>query len=158
MEAKVAAQASRLVDSPTAIFRCARAHGRRYPNRLLEESGYLRWAGFARSAVEPARAAEPAQGLHRCRASSVTLLAGIGDFVRHLDQVIDADLAVGEAAEEVRARGGFPADHPRARPRVPGGVPRQPASRPRDTRGSLLDPTHGFVMKNWRGEAPAPVW
>src|SRR5207245_10781587 len=83
-------------------------------------------------------------------------LAGIGDFVRHLDQVIDAELPVGEAAEEaegtqavslltIHAAKGleFP---------VVFLVNLRPP-RPRDTERLFFDPDNlGFVMMNWRGE------
>ncbi|HYM96125.1 MAG TPA: PD-(D/E)XK nuclease family protein, partial [Candidatus Sulfotelmatobacter sp.] len=83
-------------------------------------------------------------------------LAGIGDFVRHLDQVIDAELPVGEAAEEsagaeavslltIHAAKGleFP---------VVFLVNLRPP-RPRDTERLFFDPDGlGFVIKNWRGE------
>ncbi|MDQ2943865.1 MAG: PD-(D/E)XK nuclease family protein, partial [Candidatus Dormibacteraeota bacterium] len=83
-------------------------------------------------------------------------LAGIGDFVRHLDQVIDAELPVGEAAEDAAmteavslltihsAKGlEFP---------VVFLVNLRPP-RPRDTERLFFDPDNlGFVMKMWRGE------
>src|SRR5207245_1293162 len=71
-------------------------------NRLLEESGYLRWAelraqrdGSPRALLNLRKVFQLAGRFERDIA-----LAGIGDFVRHLDQVIDAELPVGEAAEE----------------------------------------------------------
>src|SRR5213079_1204717 len=83
-------------------------------------------------------------------------LAGVGDFVSHLDQVIDADLPVGEALQPVAsteavslltihsAKGlEFP---------VVFLVNLRPP-RPRDTERLFFDPDSlGFVMKNWRGE------
>ena len=75
-------------------------------NRLLEETGYLRWAelraqrdGSPRALLNLRKVFQLAARFERDLA-----LAGIGDFVRHLDQVIDAELPVGEAAEEVGDR------------------------------------------------------
>ena len=127
-------------------------------NRLLEESGYLRWAelraqrdGSPRALLNLRKVFQLAGRFERDLA-----LAGIGDFVRHLDQVIDAELPVGEAAEEaagteavslltIHAAKGleFP---------VVFLVNLRPP-RPRDTERLFFDPDSlGFVMKNWRGE------
>src|SRR4030088_3218538 len=127
-------------------------------NRLLEESGYLRWAelrahrdGSPRALLNLRKVFQLAGRFERDLS-----LAGIGDFVRHLDQVIDAELPVGEAAEEAAtaeavslltihsAKGlEFP---------VVFLVNLRPP-RPRDTERLFFDPdTGGFVMKNWRGE------
>src|SRR2546430_17729719 len=71
-------------------------------NRLLEESGYLRWAelraqrdGSPRALLNPRKVFQLAAFFERD-----LVLAGIGDFVRHLDQVIEADLPLRAAAEE----------------------------------------------------------
>ena len=127
-------------------------------NRLLEESGYLRWAelraqrdGSPRALLNLRKVFQLAGRFERDLA-----LAGIGDFVRHLDQVIDAELPVGEAAEEsasaeavslltIHAAKGleFP---------VVFLVNLRPP-RPRDTERLFFDPDNiGFVMKTWRGE------
>ncbi len=127
-------------------------------NRLLEETGYLRWAelraqrdGSPRALLNLRKVFQLASRFERELA-----LAGIGDFVRHLDQVIDAELPVGEATEEsatadavslltVHAAKGleFP---------VVFLVNLRPA-RARDTERLFFDPDGvGFVMKNWRGE------
>ena len=127
-------------------------------NRLLEESGYLRWAelrahrdGSPRALLNLRKVFALAGRFERDLA-----MAGIGDFVRHLDQVIDAELPVGEAAEEaagaeavslltIHAAKGleFP---------VVFLVNLRPP-RPRDTERLFFDPESlGFVMKSWRGE------
>src|SRR5438094_7572581 len=127
-------------------------------NRLLEESGYLRWAelraqrdGSPRALLNLRKVFQLAGRFERDLA-----MAGIGDFVRHLDQVIDAELPVGEAAEEaagaeavslltIHAAKGleFP---------VVFLVNLRPP-RPRDTERLFFDPDGlGFVMKNWPGE------
>ena len=159
MEPQVAAQAVRLIDltDRVGLFRDAFTVAD-ILNRLLEESGYLRWAelraqrdGSPRALLNLRKVFQLAGRFERDLA-----LAGIGDFVRHLDQVIDADLAVGEAAEEVAgteavslltihaAKGlEFP---------VVFLVNLRPP-RPRDTERLFFDPDSlGFVMKNWRGE------
>src|SRR6195256_6357375 len=126
--------------------------------RLLEESGYLRWAE-----LRAQRDGRPPALLNLRKVFQLAgrferdlSLAGIGDFVRHLDQVIDAELPVGEAAEEAAtteavslltihsAKGlEFP---------VVFLVNLRPP-RPRDTERLFFDPdSAGFVMKNWRGE------
>ena len=159
MEPKVASQAARLVELTDRIGRLRDALTVADTlNRLLEESGYLRWAelraqrdGSPRSLLNLRKVFQLAGRFERDLA-----LAGIGDFVRHLDQVIDAELPVGEAAEEaagaeavslltIHAAKGleFP---------VVFLVNLRPP-RPRDTERLFLDPDNlGFVMKNWRGE------
>jgi len=159
MDAAVAGQAARLVDltDRVGLLRDALTVAD-ILNRLLEESGYLRWAelraqrdGSPRALLNLRKVFQLAGRFERDLA-----LAGIGDFVRHLDQVIDADLAVGEAAEEVAgteavslltihaAKGlEFP---------VVFLVNLRPPH-PRDTERLFFDPDRfGFVMKNWRGE------
>jgi ATP-dependent exoDNAse (exonuclease V) beta subunit len=156
---KVAAQAQRLVEltDRMGMLRDALTVAD-ILNRLLEESGYLRWAelraqrdGSPRSLLNLRKVFQLAGRFERDLA-----LAGIGDFVRHLDQVIDAELPVGEAAEEssiaeavslltIHAAKGleFP---------VVFLVNLRPP-RPRDTERLFFDPDNlGFVMKNWRGE------
>jgi DNA helicase-2/ATP-dependent DNA helicase PcrA len=156
---KVAAQALRLVEltDRMGMLRDALTVAD-ILNRLLEESGYLRWAelraqrdGSPRALLNLRKVFQLAGRFERDLA-----LAGIGDFVRHLDQVIDAELPVGEAAEEssiaeavslltIHAAKGleFP---------VVFLVNLRPP-RPRDTERLFFDPDNlGFVMKNWRGE------
>src|SRR3989441_1922894 len=103
MEPQVAAQAVRLIalTDRVGLLRDALTVAD-ILNRLLEESGYLRWAelraqrdGSPRALLNLRKVFQLAGRFERDLA-----LAGIGDFVRHLDQVIDAELPVGEAAEE----------------------------------------------------------
>jgi DNA helicase-2/ATP-dependent DNA helicase PcrA len=127
-------------------------------NRLLEESGYLRWAELRAQRDGSPRALLNLRKVFQLagRFERDLSLAGIGDFVRHLDQVIDAELPVGEAAEEsaraeavslltIHSAKGleFP---------VVFMVNLRPP-RPRDTERLFFDPDNlGFVIKNWRGE------
>ena len=159
MDPKVASEAVRLVELTDRIglLRDALTVAD-ILNRLLEESGYLRWAelraqrdGSPRALLNLRKVFSLAGRFERDLA-----MAGIGDFVRHLDQVIDAELPVGEAAEEaagaeavslltIHAAKGleFPTVFlVNLRP-----------PRPRDTERLFFDPDNlGFVMKNWRGE------
>ncbi|HSS61726.1 MAG TPA: ATP-dependent DNA helicase [Candidatus Limnocylindrales bacterium] len=159
IEPEVAAEASRLLELTDRIGRLRDTLTvADILNRLLEESGYLRWAelraqrdGSPRALLNLRKVLQLAGRFERDLA-----LAGIGDFVRHLDQVIDAELPVGEAAEEgagaeavslltIHAAKGleFP---------VVFLVNLRPP-RPRDTERLFFDPDSlGFVMKNWRGE------
>jgi DNA helicase-2/ATP-dependent DNA helicase PcrA len=159
MDGKVAAQAVRLVELTDRLGRLRDALTvADILNRLLEETGYLRWAelraqrdGSPRALLNLRKVFQLASRFERDLA-----LAGIGDFVRHLDQVIDAELPVGEAAEEsattdavslltVHSAKGleFP---------VVFLVNLRPP-RPRDTERLFFDPDGlGFVMKNWRGD------
>ena len=159
MEPKVAGEATRLLELTDRIGRLRDTLTvADILNRLLEESGYLRWAelraqrdGSPRALLNLRKVFQLAGRFERDLA-----LAGIGDFVRHLDQVIDAELPVGEAAEEaagaeavslltIHAAKGleFP---------VVFLVNLRPP-RPRDTERLFFDPDNfGFVMKNWRGE------
>src|SRR5437016_8698408 len=159
MEPKVAAQAGRLIELTDRIGRLRDALTvADLRDGLLAESGYLRWAelraqrdGSPRALLNLRKVFQLAGRFERALG-----LAGIGDFVRHLDQVIDAELPVGEAAEEaagadavslltIHAAKGleFP---------VVFLVNLRPP-RPRDTERLFFDPDKfGFVMKNWRGE------
>jgi Superfamily I DNA and RNA helicases len=159
MDAKVAAQAVRLVELTDRLSGLRDALTvADILNRLLEETGYLRWAelraqrdGSPRALLNLRKVFQLASRFERDLA-----LAGIGDFVRHLDQVIDAELPVGEAAEQsvttdavslltVHSAKGleFP---------VVFLVNLRPP-RPRDTERLFFDPDGlGFVMKNWRGD------
>src|SRR5438067_13701158 len=83
-------------------------------------------------------------------------MAGLGDFVRHLDQVIDADLPVGEAAEEAEGAEAVSlltihaAKGLEFRDVV---LVNLRPSRPRDMEKLYFDPdNHGFVLKNCRDE------
>jgi len=159
MDASVAAEAVRLIElaDRTGLLRDALTVGD-ILNRLLEESGYLRWAelrahrdGSPRALLNLRKVFQLAGRFERDLS-----LAGIGDFVRHLDQVIDAELPVGEAAEEadgteavslltIHAAKGleFPVVF----------VVNLRPPRPRDTERLFFDPDGlGFVMKSWRGE------
>ena len=159
MDAKVAAQAVRLVGLTDRLggLRDALTVAD-ILNRLLEETGYLRWAelraqrdGSPRALLNLRKVFQLASRFERNLA-----LAGVGDFVRHLDQVIDAELPVGEAAEQTAttdavslltvhsAKGlEFP---------VVFLVNLRPP-RPRDTERLFFDPDGlGFVMKYWRGD------
>jgi len=159
MEPRVAAAAQRLIELTDRLGRLRDALTvADILNRLLEESGYLRWAelraqrdGSPRALLNLRKVFQLAGRFERDLA-----MAGIGDFVRHLDQVIDAELPVGEAAEEsggveavslltIHAAKGleFP---------VVFLVNLRPP-RPRDTERFFFDPDGlGFVIKNWRGE------
>jgi ATP-dependent exoDNAse (exonuclease V) beta subunit len=159
MEAAVAAEAVRVtaLTDRIGLLRDALTVGD-ILNRLLEESGYLRWAELRAQRDGSPRALLNLRKVFQLagRFERDLSLAGIGDFVRHLDQVIDADLPVGEAAEEaegaeavslltVHAAKGleFP---------VVFMVNLRPP-RPRDTERLFFDPDGlGFVMKSWRGE------
>ena len=158
MEPKVAEQASRLLELTDRIgrLRDTLTVGD-ILNRLLEQSGYLRWAelraqrdGSPRALLNLRKVFQLAGRFERDLA-----LAGIGDFVRHLDQVIDAELPVGEAADEGEAEAVSLLTIHAAKglefPIVFLVNLRPP--RPRDTERLFFDPDGlGFVMKSWRGE------
>ena len=159
MDAKVAAEAARLVELTDRLGRLRDALTvADMLNRLLEESGYLRWAELRAQRDGSPRALLNLRKVFQLagRFERDLSLAGIGDFVRHLDQVIDAELPVGEAAEESAAtdavslltiHGAKGLEFP-----VVFLVNLRPP-RPRDTERLFFDPDSlGFVMKNWRGE------
>ncbi len=159
MDPKVAREARRMVELTDRIGQLRDALTvADILNRLLEESGYLRWAelrahrdGSPRALLNLRKVFQLAGRFERDLA-----LAGVGDFVRHLDQVIDAELPVGEAVEEsagadavsmltIHAAKGleFP---------VVFLVNLRPP-RPRDSERLFFDPENaGFVMKTWRGD------
>lgn len=159
MEPKVASEAARLLELTDRIgrLRDTLTVGD-ILNRLLDESGYLRWAELRAQRDGSPRALLNLRKIFQLagRFERDLALAGVGDFVRHLDQVIDAELPVGEAAEEdegaeavslltIHAAKGleFP---------VVFLVNLRPP-RPRDTERLFFDADGlGFVMKNWRGE------
>ena len=159
MEPRVAAAAVRLVELTDRLGRLRDALTvADILNRLLDESGYLRWAELRAQRDGSPRALLNLRKVFQLagRFERDLSMAGIGDFVRHLDQVIDAELPVGEAAEEsgsveavslltIHAAKGleFP---------VVFLVNLRPP-RPRDTERFFFDPDGlGFVIKNWRGE------
>ncbi len=159
MEPKVATAGAKLIDLTDRTGRLRDALTvADILNRLLEESGYLRWAELRAQRDGSPRALLNLRKVFQLagRFERDLSLAGIGDFVRHLDQVIDAELPVGEAAEEsagaeavslltIHAAKGleFP---------VVFLVNLRPP-RPRDTERLFFDPDNlGFVIKNWRGE------
>jgi superfamily I DNA/RNA helicase len=159
MDPKVAREGARLIELTDRLGRLRDALTvADVLNRLLEESGYLRWAELRAQRDGSPRALLNLRKVFQLagRFERDLSLAGIGDFVRHLDQVIDAELPVGEAAEEAAkteavslltihsAKGlEFP---------VVFLVNLRPP-RPRDTERLFFDPDSlGFVMKNWRGE------
>src|SRR5256885_11486822 len=131
-------------------------------NRLLEECGYMRWAEMRAQREGSRRALPNLRKVFQLAAffERDLALAGVGDFVRHLDQVIDADLPVGEALQPVAsteavslltihsAKGlEFP---------VVFLVNLRPP-RPRDTERLFFDSDGlGFVMQTWRGEKHPP--
>jgi DNA helicase-2/ATP-dependent DNA helicase PcrA len=159
LEARVAAQATRVIEITDRLGRLRDAMTvADILNRLLEESGYLRWAELRAHRDGSPRALLNLRKVFQIAAffERDLTLAGIGDFVRHLDQVIDADLPVGEALEPVASTDAvslltihsakgleFP---------VVFLVNLRPP-RPRDTERLFFDPDGvGFVMKNWRNE------
>jgi DNA helicase-2/ATP-dependent DNA helicase PcrA len=159
IEPKVAAEAVRMVELTDGIGRLRDALTvADILNRLLEDSGYLRWAELRAQRDGSPRALLNLRKVFQLagRFERDLSLAGIGDFVRHLDQVIDAELPVGEAAEEsagaeavslltIHAAKGleFPVVF----------VVNLRPPRPRDTERLFFDPDSlGFVIKNWRGE------
>src|SRR5207245_6769221 len=108
MEPKVASEAVRLVELADRIglLRDTLTVAD-ILNRLLEESGYLRWAelraqrdGSPRALLNLRKVFQLAGRFERDIA-----LAAIDHLVRHLDQVVDAELPVGEAAEEAASPG-----------------------------------------------------
>ena len=159
MDQKVASEAVHLVELTDRLGRLRDALTvADILNRLLEESGYLRWAELRAQRDGSPRALLNLRKVFQLagRFERDLSLAGIGDFVRHLDQVIDAELPVGEAAEEsakaeavsvltIHSAKGleFP---------VVFLVNLRPP-RPRDSERLFFDPDSlGFVIKKWRGE------
>ncbi|MGH7762610.1 MAG: ATP-dependent helicase [Candidatus Dormibacteraceae bacterium] len=159
MDPKVAREAVQLVELTDRLGRLRDALTvADVLNRLLEESGYLRWAELRAQRDGSPRALLNLRKVFQLagRFERDLSLAGIGDFVRHLDQVIDAELPVGEAAEEsARAEAvSLLTIHSAKGLEFPVVflVNLRPP-RPRDTERLFFDPDSlGFVIKNWRGE------
>ncbi|HLQ62222.1 MAG TPA: ATP-dependent DNA helicase [Candidatus Acidoferrales bacterium] len=121
-------------------------------NRLLEETGYLRHAQL-RAAREGPRALLNLRKVFAMagRFEREMALAGIGDFVRHLDSIMDAELPVGEATEEAPEAVSLLTVHAAKGLEFPVVflVNLRPP-RPRDTERWFFDPDGlGFVMKYW---------
>src|SRR5450759_3515403 len=159
MDPKVAHEATHLVELTDRLGRLRDALTvADILNRLLEESGYLRWAelraqrdGSPRSLLNLRQVFQLAG-----RFEPDLSLAGLGAFVPHPDPVIDAELPVGEAAEEsARAEAvSLLTIHSAKGLEFPVVflVNLRPP-RPRDTERLFFDPDSlGFVIKNWRGE------
>lgn len=159
MDPKVAHEATHLVELTDRLGRLRDALTvADILNRLLEESGYLRWAELRAQRDGSPRALLNLRKVFQLagRFERDLSLAGIGDFVHHLDQVIDAELPVGEAAEEsARAEAvSLLTIHSAKGLEFPVVflVNLRPP-RPRDTERLFFDPDSlGFVIKNWRGE------
>jgi DNA helicase II / ATP-dependent DNA helicase PcrA len=124
-------------------------------NRLLERSGYLRHCQLRARREGP----RPVMNVRKVfdMASNFerdTAPAGIGDFVTHLDRIIDTNLPVGEPPPEetdavrvltVHGAKGLEFE-------VVFLVNVRPPN-PRDTERLFFDPDHfGFVMKWWRND------
>jgi DNA helicase-2/ATP-dependent DNA helicase PcrA len=124
-------------------------------NRLLERSGYLRHCQLRARREGP----RPVMNVRKVfdMASSFerdAALAGIGDFVAHLDRVIDTNLPVGEPPPEetdavrvltVHGAKGLEFE-------VVFLVNVRPPN-PKETERLFFDPDHfGFVMKWWRND------
>ncbi|HKV86931.1 MAG TPA: ATP-dependent DNA helicase [Candidatus Dormibacteraeota bacterium] len=159
MEPRVASQAARLVELTDTMSRLRDAQTvADILNSLLEESGYLRWAELRAQRDGSPRALLNLRKVFQLagRFERDLSLAGIGDFVRHLDEVIDAELPVGEAAEETESAEAVSVLTIHAAKGLEFPVVflvnlRPP--RPRDTERLFFDPDSlGFVMKSWRGE------
>lgn len=124
-------------------------------NRLLEETGYLRHCAL-RASREGPRALLNLRKVFAMasRFERDQALAGLGDFVRHLDHIMSAELPIGEAELEapdavqvltVHAAKGLEFD-------VVFLVNLKPPN-PRDTERLFFDPdSFGFVMKWWRND------
>ncbi|HEX6547541.1 MAG TPA: ATP-dependent DNA helicase [Candidatus Dormibacteraeota bacterium] len=124
-------------------------------NRLLEETGYLRHSQL-RAAREGPRSLLNLRKVFRManRFERQHALAGLNDFVRHLDQIMDADLPVAEAevgpADAVRLMTIHGAKGLEFRAVFLVNL-RPPLVR--DTEQLFFDPEgFGFVMKWWRNK------
>src|SRR5438093_1269057 len=121
-------------------------------NRLLEETGYLRHAQL-RAASEGPRALLNLRKVFRManRFERDAALAGIGDFVRHLDQIMGAEVAIGEAEAEAQDAVFLLTIHSSKGLEFPVVflVNLRPPQ-PRDWERLFFDPDGvGFVMRNW---------
>jgi DNA helicase-2/ATP-dependent DNA helicase PcrA len=127
-------------------------------NRLLDETGYQRHCQL-RAAIEGPRAVLNLRKVMRMasRFERDSSLAGIGDFVRHLDRIMASEVTVGEAQGE---QGSLPEAVSLLTIHAAKGLEfpvvflvnlRPP--RPIDTERFFFDPEEGgFVMKYFRGE------
>ena len=124
-------------------------------NRLLEETGYLRHCAL-RASREGPRALLNLRKVFAMasRFERDQALAGLGDFVRHLDHIMSAELPIGEAELEapdavqlltVHAAKGLEFEAVFL-------VNLKPPN-PKDTERLFFDPdSFGFVMKWWRND------